>query len=48
MKQDHQDLWEKWCQDKEKDAIREANTDELRLQELEMEVKNASTKTTDN
>ena len=42
MKQDHQDLRKKWRQDKKKDAIREANIDEIRLQELIKEVQNAS------
>jgi len=33
-RENHQVLRKKWRQDKEKDAIREANIDELRLQEL--------------
>ena len=38
MRQDHQALQEKWRQDKEKDAIREAQLDEERLAKLEYDL----------
>ena len=39
MKQDHQDLREKWRQDRARDASREATMDEQRLEALEKESK---------